>query len=189
VKRLVEDMEDYGYGNTRIIVKSDQEPAIKDVISGVVRQRPAETIPEHSPVGDSKSNGMVENCCKRVQGVFRTLKGTLKSKTGRRTKPSHDIYPWMIEWAGQLITRYSLDSTGRSAHEKARGKRPEDGIAIVGESVHYNPLSAAHLGPRPNVDDRLRTGIWLGVGTRSNEHITGAERGVVKARTIRRRPE
>ena len=66
VKRLVEDMEDYGYGNTKVIVKSDQEPAMKYVISGIARQRQAETIPEHSPVGDSKSNGMAENCCKQA---------------------------------------------------------------------------------------------------------------------------
>ena len=64
-------------GLTRMTIKSDQEPAIHSLIQAVRRERP-ETIecmaPEESPVGESKSNGAVENAIRNVQGQVRTLK-------------------------------------------------------------------------------------------------------------------
>ena len=32
-------------------------------------------------------------------------------------------------------------------------------------------------------------GIWMGRSTRTNEHLVGTRTGVIKARTVKRRPE
>ena len=64
-------------GLISMTIKSDQENSIKSLIQAVRRERP-ETIecmtPEESPVGESKSNGAVENAIRNVQGQVRTLK-------------------------------------------------------------------------------------------------------------------
>ena len=40
----------------------------------VIEGRSAASVPEHSPVGESPSNGITENSVKRLQGIIRTLK-------------------------------------------------------------------------------------------------------------------
>ena len=70
-------------GLSSMSIKSDQEPAALSLIQAVRRERP-ETIecmtPEESPVGESKSNGAIENAIRNVQGQVRTLKLMLEEK-------------------------------------------------------------------------------------------------------------
>ena len=44
-----------------MVLKADQEMAIADVRRQVIALRLAETVPVNSPVGESQSNGRVEN--------------------------------------------------------------------------------------------------------------------------------
>ena len=46
-------------GYKQVIIKSDQEPALIDFINGIIEVRDDPTIPEHSPVGESQSHGLV----------------------------------------------------------------------------------------------------------------------------------
>ena len=58
----VQDISDFGYRGADIRLKCDQEPAITEVQQKVAELRKgARTVPVNSPVGDSKSNGRVEN--------------------------------------------------------------------------------------------------------------------------------
>ena len=60
-------------GLRRVIVKSDQEPALKELLR-VVKMERSEDIelqPEESPVGESKSNGEIERAIQTVQGQGR----------------------------------------------------------------------------------------------------------------------
>ena len=66
--RTVEDLNDFGCNGVDICIKTDQEPAILELQKKVAELRgTARTIPVNSPVGDSKSNGRVENAIRRVQ--------------------------------------------------------------------------------------------------------------------------
>ena len=42
---------------------------------------------------------------------------------------------------------------------------------------------------RAKIDKVLMDGIWLGIKGRTGEHIIGTEKGIVKAYTVKRRPE
>ena len=68
-----------------ITLKSDQEPAIKSVINNVINSRNKHTKLEHSPVGDSQSNGSIENAIRKVEGQIRLLKLQLEN---------HDTCAW-----------------------------------------------------------------------------------------------
>ena len=73
-KRIIQVVDNIGLQNTRIITKSDQEPAIVDVQTNVQELRPNMMIPTNSPIGESESNGRAENSIRRVQEKVRTLR-------------------------------------------------------------------------------------------------------------------
>ena len=71
VRKIEEMMDSLGY--TKVVMKTDQEPAIMELKDSVRRSRVEEIIPEESPVEDSRSNGYIEKAIQEVQGQIRTL--------------------------------------------------------------------------------------------------------------------
>ena len=66
-------------GYKRLILKSDQEPAIKKLKAAVRREFSLEIPDEYSAVGDSQSNGEVEITVQVVEGQIRTTKCHLET--------------------------------------------------------------------------------------------------------------
>ena len=58
IKRVTQDRHILGYG--KIIMKDDQEVALKDLRNGVNSESSCTIIPEEAPVKESKSNGELE---------------------------------------------------------------------------------------------------------------------------------
>merc|ERR1712086_1181733 len=58
VRRLGEEVEKLGY--QRLVLKSDQEPAIKALLQSVKREKHQDFSVEHSPVAEHQSNGVAE---------------------------------------------------------------------------------------------------------------------------------
>ena len=60
-----------------MLLKSDNEPAIVQLLSETLKGLRIETVEQageaHLPAYDSKANGSVENAVKQVQGLLRTL--------------------------------------------------------------------------------------------------------------------
>ena len=106
-------------------IKSDQEPAIVDVQRAVIAKRGnAPTIPVNSPVGDSQSNGRVENAIKKVRNMVKTILSSLESRWGIRVARDHPVYPWVFEWAADLMTRYAhVGDLGKTAVQLIRGSK------------------------------------------------------------------
>ena len=68
-----DDIEEFGYCGAPVRIKSDQEPTIVDVQRAVIAKRGnAPSVPVKSLVGDSQSNGRVENAIKRVRNMVKT---------------------------------------------------------------------------------------------------------------------
>ena len=67
-----------------ILIKTDQEAAIKYLAKDIVLERGNEpgcrTIVEESPVGSSGSNGVVERAVQSVEGQIRALKLALENR-------------------------------------------------------------------------------------------------------------
>ena len=93
----------------------------------------------------------------------------------------------MVEWAAQLLTRFVVKPNGKTAYQTIKGHTSHKAISAFGESVLYKPnKSSSHT--RAKMGDRFLEGVWLGLCLRSDENIIGTPEGVVKARTVRRRP-
>ncbi len=92
-------------GLRRMIIKSDQEPAIVDLLRVVKSERPEsiELQPEESPVGESASNSEVERAIQTVQGQIRALRSSMEHRYKCTIKEDHCIWPWLIMYAGILI--------------------------------------------------------------------------------------
>ena len=74
------NIEELGYGGSRVILKADQEGAIADVQKFVVAFELGETVPWNIPVGESQSNGKIKTAIHRVQGLIRTLQDALEKR-------------------------------------------------------------------------------------------------------------
>ena len=70
---VAETIEEMGYGGTKAILKSDQEPATLSLKKAVAVARQAETCPIESPVRESKANGAMERAIRTWQGQMRAL--------------------------------------------------------------------------------------------------------------------
>ena len=81
-QQLIEDFETIGLQDERIVLKSDQEPAVVDLLREVANQRKAHygAALEHSAVGESDTNATIERAIQDVEGQIRTLRAALEAR-------------------------------------------------------------------------------------------------------------
>ena len=118
-------------GLRRVVIKSDQEPALKELLRVVKAERPEdiELQPEESPVGESKSNGEIERAIQTIQGQVGALKLGLESRYQRKILEDHPIWPWAVMYAAILINICLVGDDGRTSYERKKGRRFKRGIA------------------------------------------------------------
>ncbi len=79
VKKMIEQL-----GYRKVILRSDNEPAIWALKEAVKREREIYIYVgialEQAPVGDHEANGLVESAIKNVQGEFRVIKDAWESR-------------------------------------------------------------------------------------------------------------
>ena len=99
-KRVVAFIDEMGLSASKIILKSDQEPAIKDLINMIKKLRAGiETFTEHSLVGASKSNGIIERGIQTMEGMIRMLKDALEFRWKTKIDEESPILSWLVEFA------------------------------------------------------------------------------------------
>jgi len=172
------------FGYKRVIIKSDQERAIKKLKAAVRAHHEIEVQEEESAVGRSSSNGEVENAVQQVEGQVRTLKAQLESRIGEELPNDHDLLPWLVTHAAALLSRFKVGEDGMTAYRRLRGREFQLPIAEFGESVWFAKNKSALRG---KLDARWATGVYLGTSERTNESYVAAADGVLKIRGFRRK--
>ena len=107
VNCIVSDLKYLDY--KKVILKSDQEPAMRALHERVRQARSAigeQTLPENSPVGESQSNGMVEEAIKDVKELLRTLVSALEESLGARLPQESAVFAWAVEYAAVLLNYF-----------------------------------------------------------------------------------
>ena len=125
------------------------------------------------------ANGEVEKQIQEVRGQIRTLKQS-------KLKDDHPSVPWLVAHAASLITRYKINEDGKTAYQKWKGRRYGRSIAEFGECVMYLTLGSQGVD---KFDERWHEGNWLCSKGASHEILIGTPAGVVKARSVRRKPD
>ena len=161
-------------GHRRMVVKSDQEPAILKLIEATVRERHQDITTEQSPVGEHASNGIAERAVQAIQGQARTFKLALEARTGKSIGESSDVLPWLIRHAAMTLNIGQRGEDGRSAWERVKGRAYNRDIPDFGEKVMY--LLPESVGVS-KLDSRWSTGHFLGIRDEFNELLIGTVHG------------
>ena len=118
-RRIVAFLRELGLEGQDVVLRSDQEPAIQDLLREVGRKRlPAKTFFEVSPVGSSASNGVAERGVQTIEGQIRVLKDAFETRIGAEVSSNHNTLAWLVEFARTLVNRYR---SGRTARHRTRG--------------------------------------------------------------------
>ena len=155
-------------GLRRIVIKSDQEPALNELLRAVKAERPEEleTQPEESPVGESKSNGEIERAIQTVQGQVRTIKLSVQKRYGCNIREDHPIWPWLVMYSALLLNICVVGDDGRTAYERRKGRKFKRQLPEFGECIRY--LRPESVGVDKS-DPRWEEGVFAGPRIESGE--------------------
>jgi hypothetical protein len=190
-RRVQAFLREIGADKGDITVKSDQEPAMVAVLNEVSRHRAAggggRTVIEHSAVGDSKGNGIIERAIKSIEGQARVAKSALEARLKAKLSQDHAVIPWLIEYVSLILNRHEVSRDGRTAYERSKGKKSRLEGLEFGEQVMWRRKPVGNNLAKLSV--MWDFGTYLGVKGSTGEIIIGTEGGVWRTRTVRRRPE
>ena len=142
------------------IFKSDGEASIKALREELMRRAGSGAVSQTPPVGESESNGAVENAINLVKGMARVHLLSLEAKLGVHIPVMHPIVLWMVEFVGDVVSKYMRGQDGRTAFERLYGKPLREEGLEFGEKVFYRRPKRANANTF--LECRLEEGIWLG---------------------------
>ena len=82
-RAMVKRLDEWGYGNKKVVLVSDGESSIVAVKNAMIAIREPETIPEETPVGEPNAN-LAEGMVRRVREQARTIISQMESVGGWR---------------------------------------------------------------------------------------------------------
>ena len=95
----------------------------------------------------------------------------------------HPARMWLIERVGSAHNRFKHGrDDGKTPRERA-GWQIQSLVMELGEVVQFVPLRAEARADK--FDAKLREGIWLGLDSRTDEHIIGTSYGIYRAGAIK----
>ena len=98
--RVAKAIEDIGLKDFKIITKSDGEPAMKtlrEAVSRIMRERKGGgIIEENAQKADSASNGLIEKAVQEIEGMIRTLRHHIETKTTKKIPKGSPAMVWLI---------------------------------------------------------------------------------------------
>ena len=184
---MVRDVDHSGYN--KLILKSDQENSVLDVINATRRERAEhiEIAKEDSSVGEHPENGKIERAIQTLEGQVRTMKLALESRYGTQISETHVIWPWLITYAGMLENIARVDVEGRTSWERRKGRRFIRELPEFGENVMY--MKPGSLG-KDKAESRWGDScVFVGIRFESSEILMLTEQGAIKVRSFKRKIE
>lgn len=173
--KIVNDVARMGHGKESIVVKSDNENSISDLVNEIVELRSSETHVETSPKYDSQSNGIAERAIRSHEGLCRTIKLALEDHIGGRIDCSHPIITFLVPHTADLLTKIMIGKDGRTAYERIKKKKYSGELVEFGCGVHcLVPVDKLEGG---NMTERWVEGCWVGKRWNSDEHKVILEDG------------
>jgi len=189
-KRVVGFLREVGCLHGDLVVKSDQEPAIKTVVEDVGRAKAADGsgkyIVENSPVDASQSNGMVERGIRSVTAQTRVMLSAVQARWGLELPIEHPFICYLVEYAAVLLNRFEVGADGKTSYERNKGKKATTMGIEIGEAVLWRRKRIG--GALGKLSLLWEDGIYLGIMGKSGEMIIGDGKGVWKTRSVSRKP-
>ena len=157
--QLARDLRKMGYFG-RVVVRSDGEPAIKDLMVELARARgDAETAIENTAPGDSRSNGYAERAVRSVEEQVRAIKLGYEQNTGREVEVKSVGMDWIVEHAVDILNKCVVGHDGKTAYERIKMEKYHGQLYEFGESI-MSKVPGKPEGGR--MQPRWISGICLG---------------------------
>ncbi len=186
VDKCLEFMDEMGDRESRIIVKNDQEPAMKFLIDDLVKSREdGRTILEESPVKSSGSNGVVERGVESIEGQVRAIFLGFQERLGKRVDSRQRVVTFIPEYAAYLMNRLEEGKDGKMGYERVKGKKCTVLGLEFGEKLLYKVKPKDKL---EKINARWEYGIFVGIRKRSNEVWVAIRDNIIAVRAVRRIP-
>ena len=116
-----------------------------------------------------------------IRNLAKTLLATVEQRSGCKVGSDVPLYSWAFRRAAWLHNRFHVGRDGRTAFEVVVDRRYKGKLAPFASAVVAKAL--------PKVQEKgeiWEKGIFLGKDYGSNLNLIGTERGVIKARIMRR---
>jgi hypothetical protein len=185
VKQYVRDVKKFGYHH-KVVIRTDGEYAIRDLIDKVANLRASETVTEHTPPGDSKANGTAERAMQSIEKQCRVLKLELEEQAGKFSV-MHHIFPWLVTHAADVLTKFQVHEDGLTSYERIKGRAFSGTMLVFGQCILFKvspKVSGGEMGAR------WEKGMWLGKRFASDEHIISTSTGLVaRSAAVKAHPE
>ncbi len=182
-------------GHTKIILKYDNEAAIKSMMTEATRitkakcEKVESVSREEPPKYSSQSNGGTEVGIRIIRGMFRTMKLCLEARIGKFIPITHALVPWLLEHVCLLLNAQSRRHDGLTPWQRVRGRAFSQKLLCFGEVVLYKlPTKGPQHNPDGNMGTRWREGVFPGYSRSSNTYTLGTPDGKVCSRALMRRP-
>ena len=184
VEAALRVINEFGYRG-KIILKADGEPALKALREQVLRRMDGGGLAAQPVAHEHESNGSVENGVKR-KGLFRVYLIALEKKISSHIPIDHPILSWLVEFVGDILTKYLQGADGKTAYERLFGKKIREEHLEFGEVV----LWRKPRGQDYNViaEARWESGVWVGRKWGTPHHLVSLGNRVVECRAIQRVP-
>jgi len=114
------------------------------------------------------------------------MKNALEEKWKVVIPDSHAVLTWMMGYASFLLNRFEIGSDGKSSYERLKGKKAKVNGLEFCEGLWFKVKEKRERVGKLAV--RWRDGVYLGIRAVSGEVIVGAESGVYRTRTVKRKP-
>ena len=194
VKRVTQAVDELGY--TKVVIKTDGEPAIVAVQEKIAANRVHGTLVENPPAYDPQANGGAERAVAEVKAQLRAIKFGLEKKVGTRIDIGRPMVEWMIPHAADVINRFLVGSDGKTAYYRIHHRWFKAAVFEFGKQVWAKPLRQTNWNKATETKRKLSLrsnwieGTWVGFNSRSNEHVIVLPGGgpAMRVRTVRARP-
>ena len=191
IKDLDNELRAWGHAGGKeghLVIKCDTESSAVAVRKALAAYHGGRCISENPPKGESPANGKVEEAAKAVREHMRVLKDHLEFKAQIELECRDPIVLWMVRWAAMLVSRFARGADGKTSYQRRTGKPCRLEVLPFGESVWFKHLKDPTTGDNKFLSP-WEEGIWLGHARSSSECLVGTKQGVLRAWSVKRRPE
>ena len=105
VKQFDREIRRFGHRGA-ITLRGDGEMAVKDLLDCVASYRVQKTNIEHTPVGDSRANGLAERAVQSIEKQVRIIKSSTEEVMAK-FGVKHAAFPWLVMHASMCSRSFS----------------------------------------------------------------------------------
>ena len=137
--RVCEDIEFAGH--TKVILRSDNEPALLQVVSDALKGLRIQQLDSAGSEGsvpyDPQTAGAAEVTVRNLKGQVRAMQLTLDRCLGMHVPPKHPLMTWLVEHAAFVRFTSVNGSDGKTAYSRVRGVEHNLRFPCFWERIRY----------------------------------------------------